>query len=203
MEVFHTMTSEHPESGRSQWVLGDSHFAAGQNREGLRAYRNAVGLLRGPYDLLVGGSRTLLSRGYERAAEHLLKRAWEQRPEYGVAPGLLANLYDRQGRYPEAEEAARASLERDTTSAIQYHALARALQAQGRLGEAEEARRAVIRHGESEHPEQWVWLAEIQLASGDTTAARASLDSARARLRTPEEVRQFDSLPAVLSTGTR
>ena len=203
LEVFSTMTSEHPESGRSQWVLGDSYFAAGRDQEGLHAYGAAIGILRGPYELLVGASQNLLSAGYDRAAEILLNQAWEDRPDYGVAPGLLAALYDRQGRHREAEAAAMYSLEKDSTSSIQYHVLARALQAQGRLLEAAEARKAVIRLGESERAEQWVWLAEIQLGLGDTVQARASLDSARLRIDSAEGLRQFDSILTVMGVESR
>lgn len=202
MEVFHTLTSDHPEAGRAQWVLGDSYFAVGRVREGLRAYRVAIGILGGHYNLLIGVSRNLIGAGYDQAAELLLKYAWEQRPEFGVAPGLLAHIYDRQRRYPEAEAAARYSLDKDSTDAVQHHALSRALQAQGRLEEAIDSRRATIRHGESEHVEQWLWLAQIQLELGDTTQAWASLDSARLRADSQREGRQIDSVLAAMGVGS-
>jgi len=201
MEVFHVLTSEHPEAGRAQWVLGDSYFTAGQVREGLRAYRVAIGILGGHYNLMVGVSRNLIGAGHIDAAELLLTYAWEQRPEFGVAPGLLAHIYDRQERYPEAEAAARYSLERDSTDAVQHHTLSRALQAQGRLIEAADSRRAAIRHGESEHLEQWVWLAEVQLELGDTAQAWASLDSARLRADSRRERSQIDSILVELGVG--
>jgi len=202
MEVFHVLTSDHPEAGRAQWVLGDSHFMVGQVKEGLRAYRVAIGILGGHYNLMVGVSRNLMGVGYDEAAELLLKYAWEQRPEFGVAPGLLAHIYDRQGRYPEAEAAARYSLEKDSTDAVQYHALSRALQAQGRHQDAIDSRRGAIRHGESEHLEQWVWLAEIQMELGDTVGAWASLDSARLRVDSTRERRQLDSILAAMGVGS-
>ncbi|TFH58482.1 MAG: tetratricopeptide repeat protein, partial [Gemmatimonadales bacterium] len=201
LEVFHVLTSEHPEAGRAQWLLGDSYFAAGQPREGLRAYRYAIGILGGHYNLLVGISRTLIGAGHDAAAELLLKHAWEQRPEFGVAPGLLTHIYDRQGRYPEAEAAARYALEEDSTDAVQYHALSRALQAQGRLEEAVDARRAAIRHGESGHMQQWMWLAEVQLELGDTVQAWASLDSANLRAGSVRERRLIDSIRAERRVG--
>jgi hypothetical protein len=201
MEVFNVLVTDHPEAGRAQWVLGDSYFTLGQYREGLRAYRAAVGILGGSYNLMVGASRNLIGAGYEDAAELLLRSAWEQRPEFGVAPGLLAHVYDRQGRYPEAEAAARYSLEKDSTDGVQHHTLSRALQAQGRLRDAIDSRRAAIRYGESEHLEQWVWLAEIQLELGDTAQAWASLDSARLRADSRRERSQLDSILVVLGVG--
>lgn len=202
LEVFQVLTSDHPEAGRSQWILGDSYFAIGQVRAGLRAYRIAIGLLGGHYNLLVGVSRNLINAGYDDAAILLLRYAWEQRPEFGVAPGLLAGIYDRQGLYPEAERAARYSLEKDSTDAVQYHTLSRALQAQGHLPEAIEARKAAIRHGESEHLEQWVWLAEMQRQVGDTAQAWASLDSARLRARSSRERLKMDSVLAAFGVGS-
>jgi hypothetical protein len=201
VEVFSTLTADHPEAGRSQWVLGDSYFVTGQVKEGLRAYRVAIGILGGHYNLMVGVSRNLINAGYDDAAVLLLTYAWEQRPEFGVAPGLLAHIYDKKEQYPEAEAAARYSLEKDSTDAVQYHTLARALQAQGRFEEAIEARLGAIAHGEGAHPEQWVWLAELQAEAGDTSGAWASLDSARARRLSSRQGRQIDSVAARLGAG--
>ena len=39
------LVADHPEAGRSQWLLGDSYFTIGKFSEGLRAYRLAAGIL--------------------------------------------------------------------------------------------------------------------------------------------------------------
>jgi tetratricopeptide (TPR) repeat protein len=152
---------------------------------------------------MVGASRNLLAHGFDRPAEVMLKNAWEQRPEFGVAPGLLSHIYDRQGRYEEAEEAARYSLERDSAKAPQYHTLARVLQAQGRYEEAIDARLGAIREGEGEHLEQWVWLAELYFALNDSSGALAALDSARLRVDSIRESQQFDSIMSSLGLTVR
>jgi tetratricopeptide (TPR) repeat protein len=200
LEVFSTLTAEHPEAGRSQWVMGDTHFQAGQVKEALQAYRNAIGILGGHYNLMVEISRRLVGSGYYDAAELLLTYAMEDRPEFAVAPGLLATVYDRQGRFEEAEAMARASLVEDSTRTVHLHLLSRALQGQGRLEEAIEAREAAIRHGEGEHWEQWSWLAGLQATLGDTAAAVRSLDSARVRARSQHEFRQIDSILSALGS---
>lgn len=159
--VFSTLIREHPESGRAQWLLGDLYFAQQRDRQGLAAYRRAIGLLGGSYPLLSEVGRRLNAAGHERAGEHVLRSAWEQHPELGLAPALLAILYDRQERWQLAEEAARAALDTDPTNALHAHILARSLQAQGRSPEAIEARRTVIRLGET-HPQQSRWLEELE-----------------------------------------
>ncbi len=165
--VFSTLIREHPESGRAQWLLGDVYFARGENQEGLAAYRRAIGLLGGSYSLLSEAGRRLNAAGHERAGEHVLRSAWDQHPEFGLAPALLAILYDRQERWQLAEEAARAALATDPANAIHFHIVARSLRAQGRFLEALKARRAVIRLGEA-HPQQLRWLEELERQVSDS-----------------------------------
>lgn len=193
MEVFNTLVREHPEAGRSQWILGDAYFQAGRTSEGLRSYRLAIGLIGGHYTLLAEVGRRLVGLGHDRAAELILRHAWEDQPDLGFAPGLLATVYHRQSRWPEAEAAARASLADDPTQSVQHHILSRALAARGCLEEAREARIAAIRSGEGAHWEQWGWLSELELARGDSVAARAAMDSARARSTGPGQSRRIDS----------
>ena len=173
--VLMTLLREHPESGRAQWVAGDMYFAGGDHARGLAAYRRAVGIVGGSYALLTEIGRRLVVGELDRSAEHVLFRAWRERPEFGLAPSLLAVLLDRQGRWKPAEEAARAALAADPRSAVQMHLLARSLAAQGRIGEAIAARRQVIRIGE-DRPQQWRWLAELRRR--DTVWAAADPESA-------------------------
>ncbi len=194
LEVFNTLVAEHPESGRSQWILGDTYLQLGKVSQALHSYRLAIGILGGHYSLFAEIGRSLMGAGQDRAAEHLLQYAWLDRPELGFAPGLLAVLYDRQGRYPEAERAARSALAEDSTQAVQYHILSRSLEAQGRLTEARHARLEAIRQGEGGHWEQWGWLARLDLALGDTADARSAMDSARARALSAHDHRQIDSV---------
>lgn len=198
MEVFNTLVLNHPESGRAQWVLGDTYFQVGRASDGLKAYRVAIGILGGHYTLLGGIGNRLMNAGYADAAEHLLTHAWRSRPEFAYAPGLLANLYLKQERYAEAARAARASVDADSTDAVQHHILARALRAMGRVEEAIEARRGAIRHGEGDRWQQWGWLAELRLMAGDTAGARRAVDSARARATTEDALVGVDSLAAGL-----
>lgn len=173
--VFETLLREHPESGRAQWVAGDMYLARGDLARGLTAYRRAIGMIGGSYTLLAEIARRLAAEGLDRPAEHLLRRAWRDRPEFGLAPSLLAVLYDRQGRWKRGEEAARAALAAEPESVVQTHLLARSLAAQGRLEEAIAARLRVIGLGE-DRAEQRRWLAELELRlqMGDTVRTPAT-----------------------------
>jgi tetratricopeptide (TPR) repeat protein len=191
--VFTTLAQEHPESGRVQWAMGDTYFDQGQISEGLLAYRAAVQSLDNHYNLLTETSLRFMREGLERPAEHLLLRAWDDRPEFRRAPELLAGLYDRGGRHADAEKAARGALDLDPGLVLQHHHLSRALRGQGRLEEAVESRMTVIRLGEAHRWQQWAWLAQLRLEMGDSSATRAALDSARVRGATHEEIRLIDS----------
>ena len=199
LTVFSTMVAEHPESGRAQWVAGDLHYRHGRDAEGMIAYRRAIGMVGGHYTLVVEIGRSLIAHGEERVGEFLLRHAWEERPEFPLAPSILTPLYDRQQRWPEAEAAARGALARDSTNAVQAHLLARALAAQGRLDEAIEARELAIELGENRW-EQWAWLSELEMSRGDTVRAVMHLDSALTRVRGPGELAAVDSTRRVLLT---
>lgn len=107
--VFSTLLRERPESGRAHWIIGDVHFARGERELGLAAYRRAIGMVGGSYTLLVEVGRTLLIEELDRSAEHVLRRAWGDHPEYAAAPAFLSVLYNRQGRRELADAAARAA----------------------------------------------------------------------------------------------
>ncbi len=194
LDAFHILGEEHPESGRAQWALGDTYFFVGRNSDAFRAYSAAIGISRSPYSVLLDLGRSMMLLGHNQAAEVLLKFAWEDRPEGEVAPGLLANVYNNLARYPEAERAARASLALDPDQGTQFHLLSLALEGQGRLEEARDARKEAILHGEGDHWEQWGWLAELELALGDSSGARSAMDSAQARATSSREYRQIDSV---------
>lgn len=196
--VFATLLQEHPESGRAQWIAGDIYFERRDHARGLAAYRRAIGMLGGGYTLLAEIGRRLVAEGLDRPAEHVLRRAWRDRPELGLAPSLLAVLYDRQGRWKLAEAVARAAIAAEPESTVQMHLLARSLAAQGRIGEAIEFRSRVIELGE-DRSGQWKWLAQLELRKGDTVRALASLDSARKRAAGKAELAGLDSARAALT----
>lgn len=194
--VFDTLVEEHPESARAQWVMGDLHFQKGEFDLGMAAYRRAIGMVGGHYTLLSEIGRRMVAEEFDRVGEYVLRHAWRERPEFGLAPSLLTVMYDRQQRWPEAEEAARAVLAVDPNP-VQAHLLSRSLAAQNRVAEAIDARKQVIELGEDRW-EQWRWLSELELLRGDTLAAVEHLDSARVRVRGPSDLARVDSLRAVL-----
>ncbi len=193
--VFSTLLRDQPRSGRAQWVAGDLYLEQSEHARALAAYGSATRLLGGSYALRSAAGRRLLAAGLDGAGEQMLRGAWRDQPRIGDAPARLAALYDRQGRWVEAEAAARAALAAGAGSVVQGHLLARALASQGRHAEAAEARRAVIRSGEDRW-QQWAWLAEAEFAAGRFVEALDHLDSARVRTDNAQDVARIDSIRA-------
>lgn len=191
--VFSTLLREQPRSGRAHWVAGDLYLQQGDHARALAAYRSATGLLGGSDALLSALGPRLLTAGFERAGEHMLRQAWRERPEIGYAPARLSAHYDRQGRWAEAEAAARAALAGGAGSVVQGHLLARALAGQHRYAEAAAVRSAVVRSGEDRW-QQWMWLAEAEFAAERVVAALDHLDSARVRTGSALDAARIDSI---------
>ncbi len=197
--VFNTLLLEHPESGRAQWLVGDSRYMVGDTESGNAAYRITISLLHGDYSVLVEAGRRLFVFGKADAAKALLLRAWHDQPDKGIAPKLLAGIYHAERDYPAAIEAAEAAIAYyDSQDRLSNHLLAQSLAAEGRWEESVQARRQTIKAGEGHRWQQWFWLAEAYAQAGDTARALESLDSARAKVRPPEEPGQIDSMRAVL-----
>ena len=198
LTVFNSLLADHPESGRAQWAWGDVLFNRGQVREAMRAYRIAIGIAGAHYSLTTEVGRRLAEAGKPESARRILEMAWQDKPQYVVAPSLLTSTYMALEAWPEAESAARATLELDPGDASTLHQLAAALAAQGKWEEAVTARRATIEAGEGDRWQQWYWLAEEEAYAGHLEEARAALDSARVRTAAPAVGLQLDSLEGAL-----
>jgi tetratricopeptide (TPR) repeat protein len=204
VSVFGTLIEEYPQSGRSQWILGDLYFQQGRLSEGLVSYRLAINILGPHYQLITEISRKLIGAEYFDAAEHLLHFAWEEYPQFSVAPGLLAVIHSERGDPLETERFCRIALALEDRDPVSHHLLAWALTEQERWDEAVEARRGAIEHGEGDYWQQWLSLAWLEAFAGDTVAARAAMDSALSKARTPGTLRRLDSLRAeILGDTTR
>ena len=197
--VFDVLIREHPESGRAQWLLGDAQYMFGNPKAGNSAYRITISLLNGSHPVLVEVGRRLVTNGQPEAAKALLLRAWEEYPDRGIAPQILAGIYYAERDYPATIEAAEAAIAHyDSEDLLSHHLLARSLAAEGRWEESVQARRRTIEAGEGHRWQQWFWLAETYAESGDTARALESLDSARIKVRPPDEPGQIDRLQAAL-----
>ena len=197
--VFDTLIREHPESGRAQWLLGDAYHMVGDRKAGNKAYRITISLLNGSYPVLADVARRLLVNGQTGAAKALLLRAWDEDPDKGIAPQLLAGIHYAERDYPAAIEAAEAAiLYYESQDLLSNHLLAHSLAAEGRWKESVQARRLTIEAGEGHRWQQWFWLAQAYAHSADTARALESLDSARTKVRPPDQPGQIDSLQAML-----
>jgi tetratricopeptide (TPR) repeat protein len=201
LTVFGQLIADYPYSGRSQWVLGDLFFQQGRPSQGLVSYRAAINILGPQYQLITEISKKLITAKYYQASERLLHFAWQDHPEYSVAPALLAVIHSREDDPTETERYARIALTLDSADAVSWHLLSWALATQGKWREAAEAREAAIRQGEGSHWEQWVSLAYSRALSGDVPGAEVALDSARTKTMLRRPLRQIDSLKSAFEAG--
>jgi protein O-mannosyl-transferase len=185
--VLKVMVEQYPESGRSQWVLGNAFYVQGRVPEAMRAYRAAIGILGGHHQLMIEMGKKLIDAKRYRAADFILLQAWQQEPSWGVAPAFLAVSRLQQGDWATAERHARASLALAPDQAITEDVLSSALAAQGRFAEAIPWREAAIEHGLGDSWEQWMTLAQLKVTVGDLASAELARDSAMARATTAEE----------------
>ncbi len=189
--VFETLLRDYPQSGRSQWVLGDLYYLRGRVPEALRSYRLAIGILGGHHQLVTEIAKKLIGADKHDAARFLLHYAWRQEPTWGVAPGYLAISHFQSSEWGEAERHARISLEADSDQSLMSHMLAGSLAEQGRYWEAIPWREHAIANGERGSWEQWLTLARLRLTVGDSAGAFQAQDSALARAAAENQVRQI------------
>ena len=185
--VFNVMVEQHPQSGRSQMVLGDVWYLQGRISESLGAYRAAIGILGVHHRLMTEIGKRLIDAKRYRAADFVLLNAWQQEPSWGVAPAFLAVSRLQQGDWANAERYARASLAVAPNQSVTADALSSALVAQGRLAEAIPWRETAIEHGLGDSWEQWMTLAQLKMTAGDPAGAQMARDSAIPRATTSEE----------------
>ena len=199
LTLFNSILRDHPESGRAQWLLADGALMMGNEELTLDAYQAALGILNGTYPLLIDIGRTLLRTGREDAAEHILLRAWEDRPDRGIAPQVLSVIYYNSQRYDQAIAAAEHAVAYyEGTDPVSSHMLAMSLAAQGRWEESIEARIMTIEDAEQRVWQQWYWLGEAYANAGRSTEAAAAFDSAMARNDDPAGQRLIDSMRVVI-----
>lgn len=175
---------DYPQSGRSQWVLGDVLVLRGRVSEGLRSYRAAISLLGTHYQLVTEISKRLMDEEHYRAAEVLLRFAADDSPQYPLAHGLLALIRAEHGDAEAAEALARTSLELEDQDPTRHHLLAWALASQGRMEEAAEARARGLEQGRAVFWQQYVYEAYSKRAAGDSIGAYAAVDTAWSRVYT-------------------
>jgi len=192
--VFFTLMAEHPQSGRSQWLLGDSFIQLGRQSDALRAYRAAAGLLDSHYGLLTHVATKLMDMGRYESADRLLDVAIGDHPEeplaYRMRAGLRAELGDAAG----AERYARAARRLVEADPLREVILAWALASQGSLDEALEWRTKAEAQIRARFWQGFVTDAYFAERQGDTLGVRVALDSAYAAVGTDIGRRALDSL---------
>ena len=193
---------EHPAGGRAQRALGSLHEANGAQREANAAYREAMGSLNADYALQVDVGRRLMNQGRYPAAKFLLEEALAKAPRSATAAEVLAVLHSRGDDPSEAARWARLATTLNPANVVSWHILATSLEAEGRVLPAVRAREEVIRRGEGERWQQWLSLARLLAAVGDSARSSAALDTARLRAGPPARGHPRQPLPAAVAGGS-
>jgi hypothetical protein len=192
---FNALLAEAPHSGRAQWILGDEFLKSGNVSQGLLAYRLAINMLSGHYVMMTDISQRLMEIERWQTAERLLYTVWSGRPEYSLAPSLLAWVRAQYGDAPGTERYARASLALYDEDPTRHHLLAWSLAAQGRWdgARAARARAESFPQGGIVFWHRWMYQAYERREAGDTVGIRAALDSAWASVATARGRQAMDS----------
>ena len=196
--IFQHMLDVVPESGRSAWVRGDLRLEEGDVAGALAEYRTALGRLGPEYVFLTESGRRLISAGLPEIAIPFLDRAWEERPDRSAAPSLLTVVHSRREDWPETENWARRTIALNPADLASRHLLSVSLAARDRWADAARAREELLAVGERTAWQQWFWLVELRGRAGEIDGARAAADSARLRAPGVDQVRQIDSVLAVV-----
>lgn len=193
--VFYTLMGDYPHSGRSQWLLGDSHIQGGRPADAMRAYRAAVQLLDSPYGLITHVARILMELDRFDSADRLLDRAIRDAPGLAPAYRMRAGLRAEMGDAPGAERYARAALALSEGRDVQReHVLAWALASRGAWEEATRVRERAEELGLVRAWQRWVYDALVARRMGHDAAAGAALDSALVRVETRVGRAALDSI---------
>jgi tetratricopeptide (TPR) repeat protein len=181
--LFDDLLERHPEAARPWYFYGDRLFKQGRQQEARRAFAILLQQYDSDYTMSaeVGIRLSAMDRASPRAAAFLLERAWREEPGFYTAPGYLAAHYLNHEQYREGEAPARAAIMLAPENVDLVHILAGLLSGQGRLQEAIAYRWQEIQAAPAQAWRPWVALSEDQLAAGDSSGARAALDSARVR----------------------
>lgn len=182
--VFNQLLEDYPQSGRSQWALGDQFIRGGQVSQGLLSYRAAINLLGTSYQLMTEIASSLMNLERYRGAENILRFAIQDSPQFPLGYSLVTAVRAEQGDAPGTEEWARQSLALYDPDAARHHLLAWSLAAQGRFDEAAEARERGEEIARGVFWQAFMYNAYVAREAGDTAAALAAIDTAWARVMT-------------------
>lgn len=201
--VMNYLLDEHPESGRVQWMWADVMLdQAGDSDTGLAAYRRALSVSGGTYAITDAAVGNLMAMGAHEQAARIARLMWNDRPEDPRGPSRLAIALSNLGRSSELVEPARAALVLNPGAGVLHHLAAIGYREREEWQDAIRHRREAIRLGEGGQWQQWRWLADLHLETGDTAAALTALDSARFRAGEPEVLGVLDSLGGVWREGS-
>jgi tetratricopeptide (TPR) repeat protein len=199
--VFDAMVEEHPEIWWVEWRAGQLLMQAGRVDEAIPWYRKALAKTRYNHNVMaMDYVSLLLALRRLDEAEPILRHTLAQFPDSPPAYLYLTSVRIDQGRFREAVELSHRAAAVPRFGPVMaghvQHRLALAYDGLGRRDSALAARRATLAIPDQRRLSNvWYHYARLLALAGDSAAAAAALDSARARV--PPDQRRLLTLHPV------
>lgn len=178
--VLADLVEHHPESSRVLWWLGDRRLEKGDWESAREWYRRSLQVWPYHPPYLAEFALKLNQRGELGEAEAMAARAVELDPAYPDHHSLLALIRLRRGDYEGVLEATAAAVAAAGENPVFLAIEADAYAGLGDYARAATAQRSSIRlRSAGAVWQEWLRLAKLQAAAGDTASALAALDSLR------------------------
>lgn len=201
--VFESIRRSHPESSRLLWEVGEHYRHQGDWTRAKEWFERSLAIWPHHAPYLGFFAVYLREHGELEEAEERIAEAIRLEPGHVDYYTLLAAVRLDRGEPQAALSAARRGLERAEPDRAIYRALAAAHSQLGERSQAVAAQQKAIRVGGNEvRPIDWLDLAALQAAAGDTAAALTTVREGRARW-VPRDTAAFDRAAAALSGRER
>ena len=199
--VLESLRHEHPESSRLLWEVGEHYRRRGDWRRAKEWYHRSLEIWPYHGEYLAFLSTYLRDHGELEEAERMIARAVRLEPNEADYHTFLALVRLMRDDPRGAVDAARRGLRQARPTWGLYRILARAHSTLHEHHQAVLAQRGAIRvAGRKAGPADWLELAALQAATGDTTAALATVREGRDR-NAPRDSEAFNRAETRLSGG--
>ncbi len=199
--VFRDLLEQHPESARVLWWLGQRRLHVGDWEGAKQWFYRSLEVWPYQAQFLAEFALDLKGHGELAEAERMAERAVALMPHHADNHILLGVIRLQRGDTRGVLEAADRASDAVGEHRLLYWLRSNAYEQLGEFGAAASAAAAALRlEGSDVTWQDWLRLARLQAAAGDTAAALAALETAEELTDTDEA--SLDSLRAVIGGGS-